>query len=1126
MNEGFEREEQLFSDALAIADAAGRAAFLRQACGEDTALRERIERLLGAMGRAGEYFDQVEQADTGVAPPLEGGEQVGDRIGPYTLLEQIGEGGFGAVYAAEQEAPVRRRVAIKIIKLGMDTRQVIARFEAERQALALMEHPHIAKVLDAGATDSGRPYFVMELIRGIPITYFCDERRLTIRQRLELFIPVCQAIQHAHQKGVIHRDIKPTNILVTEIDGRPAPVVIDFGVAKAIEQRLTERTLYTRFAQMIGTPSYMSPEQAELGKGNIDTRSDVYALGILLYELLTGMTPFSEERLREAGYAEIARIIREEEPLRPSTAVRTTGERRRRPTDADRERAAASLARVIRGDLDWIVMRAIEKEPPRRYPTANALAADVRRYLSHDPIEARPPSALYRLGRFARRHRVVAASGAAVVIVLAVATVVSLRLAIVADASARQAAQSERRTRRVLYASDMLLAQQALEHSDFGRASGLLDRHRPSSKSEPDLRGWEWRYLWAQCQSAERETLFQGSNAVTALAISADGAQLVVRRDPGLVMLWDNRTQRILAEEPASPWFKPLAASPAGQLLAWGVREADGAMSVKLWDSESQQEVARLPHDEGVVSVAFSPDAQWLATMTLRAEVSVWNVASRQVAATFQAQTRNGLFFGGSHYGCLSFSPTSRLLAIGTRAKRVVLLDWVSGTTQDLDLSSPADGVPAMAFAPDGKILALGGGYLDNTIHLYELETGRWSRLEGHAGWIVGLAFAPDGQLLASASNDQTLRLWDVSRGAEVKRFRGHQNEVYAVAWTPDGRQLFSGSKDGSVRSWNPAADLEDAAQIVLPARLRDLDFIPGTNRLVTQGWNENSVVVSDPATLRELYRLTSTRSNWFRLALSGDGRRLALGGFEGNVELWDLEARQRLPNLAVGNGWIWQLQFTRTGDRLLCVGEDAERRAERLRLIQFHEVPSGNGIDLPKVSLEDPSGAILSPDGRTLAVAHRGGTVTWWDMQAGQRTARFQWQHLGPEIQMAYSPDGRWFAAGGEKSVLMLVEVASQQTRSVARAHLAQVIDLAFSPDSRRLITTGTSGSDTIKIWDVESARDIAMLAGKPGFYSEIGFSHDGHTLFAVGNDGTALLWRAPSFAEIAAREPAQRSP
>jgi eukaryotic-like serine/threonine-protein kinase len=403
-----DREEEIFDVARELA-AHERAAYLAERCGQDADLRQRIEGMLEADAAAGEFFKTQDApsptvilADASLSPSI---EKAGDRIGRYKLLQQIGEGGMGLVYMAEQDQPVRRSVALKIIKLGMDTRQVVARFEAERQALAMMNHPHIAKVFDAGATDSGRPYFVMELVRGIPITEYCDKNLLPTRERLDLFILVCQAVQHAHQKGVIHRDLKPSNILVTLNDGVPCPIVIDFGIAKATHQRLTEKTLFTHFAQMIGTPAYMSPEQAEMSKLDVDTRTDIYALGVLLYELLTGTTPFPTKELLSLGYREMQRTITEREPPRLSARLSTMANEERTVVAKNRSVEVSALAKLFRGDLDWIATKCLEKDRARRYETANGLAVDIQRYLNNEPVVARPPSTGYRLRKFVRRNK-------------------------------------------------------------------------------------------------------------------------------------------------------------------------------------------------------------------------------------------------------------------------------------------------------------------------------------------------------------------------------------------------------------------------------------------------------------------------------------------------------------------------------------------------------------------------------------------------------------------------------------------------------------------------------------------------------------------------------------------------
>ncbi|MFO0842622.1 MAG: serine/threonine-protein kinase [Gemmataceae bacterium] len=391
------RVKELFVAAAELPDPPAREAFLDRECGDDADLRRRLEVLLRAHDHPESALERPLAANrTEDHTPRDAAGAV--VAGRYKLLEAIGEGGMGEVWVADQLEPIRRRVALKVIKPGMDSRQVLARFEAERQALALMDHPNIARVLDAGTTEDGRPFFVMELVKGVPITTFCDARKLTPRERLGLFVAVCQAIQHAHQKGIIHRDIKPSNVLVALHDEQPVPKVIDFGVAKAVGQQLTEKTLYTGFGALVGTPAYMAPEQAMFNQLDIDTRADVYALGVLLYELLAGSPPFEPERLKKAALDEVLRLVREEEPPRPSARLSTSEARATiaavRQSDPDR------LARLVRGELDWVVMKALEKDRNRRYDTANSFAADVQRYLAGEPVLAVPPSRAYRLRKF------------------------------------------------------------------------------------------------------------------------------------------------------------------------------------------------------------------------------------------------------------------------------------------------------------------------------------------------------------------------------------------------------------------------------------------------------------------------------------------------------------------------------------------------------------------------------------------------------------------------------------------------------------------------------------------------------------------------------------------------------
>jgi serine/threonine protein kinase len=549
-------EQSLFIGALER-DPSERSAFLDSACAGNAILRGRVEKLLLAHEHATNFMEEP-AAPHAATIDEQITEEPGTVIGPYKLLQQIGEGGMGTVFMAEQAQPVQRKVALKIIKQGMDSRQVIARFEAERQALALMDHPHIAKVLDA-ATEGGRPYFVMELVKGVPITRYCDEHRLTPKERLELFLPICHAVQHAHQKGIIHRDLKPSNVLVAEYDDKPVAKVIDFGVAKATGPKLTERTMFTEFGQVVGTLEYMSPEQAKLNALDIDTRSDIYALGVLLYELLTATTPFDTKRLHQAAFDEVLRIIREEEPPKPSTRLSATEEL---PSiAANRGLEPKRLSGLVRGELDWIVMKCLEKDRNRRYETANGLAMDLQRYLADEPVMACPPSAWYRFRKLARRNKGAFLTTALLTVALLLAVVIlavsnaliaternqkdralqekgeALQKAVLQEVEAKKqegfakrnaeaAKAQELLARRRYYAAQMNLAMHAWEAGQPVRVLALLESQRPKV-DEDDLRTFEWYYLWRLCQGGLRGRFptvnFDDS---AALALSPDGRTL------------------------------------------------------------------------------------------------------------------------------------------------------------------------------------------------------------------------------------------------------------------------------------------------------------------------------------------------------------------------------------------------------------------------------------------------------------------------------------------------------------------------------------------------------------------------------------------------------------------------
>ena len=840
-------EKDLFFEALQKPTPKERAAFLDGACGTNPAQRARIEALLANHFHPTDFMkDPVMDASAPTVPDASRSEESAPMIGRYKLLERIGEGGFGEVWMAEQREPVKRRVALKILKPGMDSRQIVARFEAERQALAMMDHPNIARIYDAGTTDTGRPYFVMELVRGTQITEYCDQHQLTTAQRLDLFIRVCNAIQHAHQKGIIHRDIKPSNVLVTVNDGSPVPKVIDFGIAKATQQELTDKTVFTQFQQFIGTPAYISPEQAEMSSLDIDTRADIYSLGVLLYELLVGQTPFDAREMMQGGFDALRRIIREREPQRPSTKLNTLPGDARTTAGKRRQTDAGKLVHQLQGDLDWIVMKCLEKDRTRRYETANGLAADIQRHLSNEPVVARPPSTAYRMQKAWQRNKLVYAAavavGLALVLGLGVSTWQTFKARRAqretevarqgeadqrqdaqqkqreaesergrADAQARKAVANQQHSRRLLYAADMNLAQQSLRQNNLGRARLLLDRHRPNP-GEEDLRGWEWRYLWQQSRSSALAILTNWSNSRSLdVSFSPDGSRLAASWMGGRVELWDVPGRRLiqtLVESSKIGWQGHAAFSPVRNVLA----ASSESEVVNLHDLDSGR-VSLLwqPPDArwGVRELSFSPDGSKLIVCAMdlaKGGHATWilNLATTQVEAHYQTGAAPGQFFGAAR-----LSPDNRRLYLPVNensSHSIRCIDLDTGEQRWLTEPQKDTGLTALAISPDGRQLASGSGYGAEEISIWDAETGRLiRRFSGHTAWVSKLVFTKDGSRLISAASDQTIRFWDTRTWNETQVLRGHSSEVHGVALSEPAALLASAGKDGNLMLWqNP----------------------------------------------------------------------------------------------------------------------------------------------------------------------------------------------------------------------------------------------------------------------------------------------------------------------------------
>jgi WD40 repeat protein/predicted nucleic acid-binding protein len=825
---------------------------------------------------------------------------------------------------------------------------VVARFEAERQALALMDHPNIARVFDGGATETGRPYFVMELVRGEPITAFCDSRRLTTPARLKLFITVCRAVQHAHQKGVIHRDLKPSNLLVIEQDGHPVPKVIDFGIARATADPLTDKTLFTRHHQFLGTPAYMSPEQASLGGGlDIDTRSDLYSLGVLLYELLTGRTALDASLPASANLESTLRTLREQDPPPPSTCISGLPAAELAGVAARHSTPPSQLGPGLRGELDWIVLKALEKDRARRYPSAHDLAADLQRFLNNEPISAAPPALGYQLAKFARRHRPLLAGVLAFLLLLLAGLIATGWQAVRATRHLKQA-------RLHAYAAEIHLAQQALEDNNLVGAKQLLDGQRPEPGEKDDLRGFEWRHLWQLAQPTAPDTFHDGGHS-QAVAFSRDGSLLAAANTN--VILRETASHRIVARLPGEAGS--LDFSPRTNLLAVGELNR-----VRLWNTETWTEM-RPPLSGAGYPARFSPDGAWLVTGAPTGEdpqhrlwrTDTWEpVASCPATPELAWQLRNAV----------AFSPDGTLLATpwlkttnevcGLRLWRIPSLEPVTNLF--------LDHLPAWsaAFLPDGRHLLIGTFLGDVVVwDVRKREVVEVVR-ESNAG-ITSISVAAGAPVFVTTGQDHKVSLWDSATRKVVARLHGHLSSTWASALSPDGRLVATGSSDGMTRLWDSSArgmaDPMGAGSLIagFTRNSRTLVLAPreGDYRWHLFSPEHSTVEVPAEPPLRWDY-IQRPYDIYGNLPVG------VLGRTDGSLELWDLASGVRTAG--------WQADT--------------------------HAITA----------------ASFSPDGTRLATGTAKGQVKVWDVPTRRELMSFEIAATpgagGPVSRLVFSPDGR----------------------------------------------------------------------------------------------------------------------
>jgi serine/threonine protein kinase/WD40 repeat protein len=1003
------------------------------------------------------------------------------------MLKTLGEGGMGVVYLAEQTEPLQRQVAVKVIKIGMDTREVVGRFEAERQTLALMDHPNIARVYDAGATTDGRPYFVMEHVAGVSLTDYCDRHRLSTQDRLAVFVKVCTAVQHAHQKGVIHRDLKPSNVLVSDHDGTPVPKVIDFGIAKATEASFAERTLFTERGVMVGTPEYMSPEQAA-SSADIDTTTDVYSLGVILYELLVGALPFEPRTLRAAGYDEMRRMIRESDPPKPSTRLTGLGPGAGNVA-VNRQTDARLLGRQLKGDLDWIVLKALEKDRLRRYPTVAAFAADVERYLGHEPVVARPPSHTYRLGKFARRHRVGVAAGLSV----AAALVAGLVISLLATSRANEARRSAERD---AYEATIRVADLSLREGTTGPAASQL------AKAAIGSRDLEWRMLWQAVDSSIMTLLpdpatIRGNTGWGLFQFSNSGGDVILAA--GSVYAWSlpagtkSNTPRTRINHDTT-----LAVSIGGSLVA-GVGKDRGVEIIRTADG---QQVGTLSGTDGRIDCAgFSNDGQRIASLSPKGLIEVWTIDGQRVAGFRGIPPAPRDRFSAMPACAIEFSADDRLLVVSashagtfdaryghplssfdharlarlSRDTRTLALINVDGSIEtrkgagfvDQGVKWNADGPSDLAISPDGRLVAEAQG---GRVRVWDAGSGLLldsMLFDSILDDVSALAFAPRDHYLFAAHRFHEVTVFHTDRLYRMSDLLAATTTPTAVTISDDEKLLAVGDEKGSIAVWSlpdivPVATLTGSKATISVA-------IDGRARLVAAN-EDNAVRVWDVRTGALVRTLRGHKGVLARVAVSHDSRTIASASADGVVNLWNAETGELSQtftcdkplklvafdasdsNVIAAGGGV-SVEEGSTGNLLAVCRWNVTRTTLASRLVLTKDLYFGNGLDLD-VTGGEPL-AIL-PNGLGVLAAHRRDAALW------------------------NVADGSAFG-----SVL-----------TVLRGHALDAFSGAVTPT--RLVTMSLDG--TMRIWSAETGGLLlTQPIGRPAGFQAVAVSQSGRYMAAV---------------------------
>lgn len=1133
-----------------------RDSYLENACAGHPGLKARILRLL-RNAEPGDDFMGSPAVDMNPTQSMNTID-VGRQIGRYRLREQIGEGGMGVVFVAEQTEPISRKVALKVIKPGMDSKVVIARFEAERQALAMMDHPNIARVLDAGTTAERLPYFVMELVRGMAITKYCDQAKASIADRLRLFLDVCNAVQHAHQKGIIHRDLKPSNILVTLHDGKPVVKVIDFGVAKALHQSLTEHTVYTALNQVLGTPLYMSPEQLELSGMDIDTRSDIYSLGVLLYELLSGTLPFERDRLLKSGFDEMRRIIREEDPPRPSQRVTSMAKEVVSTVAETRGLDQRELQKTIQSELDWIALKSLSKDRSRRYGSAAELASDIQRFLDDVPVLACPPSFAYLAKKFCRKHRSLILFASILSLSLIVGTAVSVQQAIratqaetevgkklnevtleqsktsraltavkVAEAEQRrlrqeaeeaankasEAAANEKKLRQQteasnreaqwnLYVANLSGMQTALDERDFGLLDRLLRASTPT-ENEIDFRGWEWFYL-EQCAKSASHLLPQIENQFSRgqVAFNPVADELATFTSPHFIDIWDPNSRKHLRRFKCEKGIANFSWSHDGKYLAIGTSAScecvflDSSTGTEIWIAQPFANSESKGLTTSIGGLCWSPDSQTVAIGTAYGDISLLDLRNRTAKTIFTAAEQSFL-------SDISWHPHDDRILVGMRFGRRMILNTQDQSKVDLTFLNSEIGT-ATAWSPSGCLLVTSEA---SDIRIATDQGEEVGLLQGHDSTVTDLAWLDD-RIFFSVSKDKTVRMWDAESKTELRSWSVIDTPIFHLSISASRQKLAIGSNWPS-RIFDILPPVTHRLQkLSFDGPPMDLKWSPDGSKLYAYGnkpqgetWIGASDLL-DGLTLRligsSLNESGQRGGAWF------PDSRFVLRALDGNqIQVGD-------PRLGLGLQRVKDIQFTRSNAiwspscKLLMINNSdppiALRNGRTLEIQRTWSVNPPNGSN---------KGAWAPSESRFLV----GGGCFPVVLHVDGKTTPFPEAQSFLNYGIAWHPSERILALGNDAGDISVFESDSLKRIQFLTGHSADIQSLDFSPDGSRLVSA--SYDRTVRIWDVATGRELIRLKSPNGSgFKHVCWSPDGQQLAGATLDGNAVLFGPPGMA------------